>query len=50
MSLDAITGGVTVEPHFNEHLRDQAFLFAGMGSVRLPGYQENCLGPAKIVH
>ncbi len=28
----------TVEPHFNEHSRDQGFLFAGVGSVRSPGF------------
>ncbi len=27
----------TVEPHFNEHPRDQGLLFAGVGSVRSPG-------------
>ncbi len=28
----------TVEPHFNEHPRDQGFLFVGVRSVRSPGF------------
>ncbi len=28
----------TVEPHYNEHPRDQGLLFAGVGSVRSPGF------------
>ncbi len=30
----------TVEPHFNEHPWDQGFLFAGVGSVRSPGFSQ----------
>ncbi len=31
----------TVEPHFNEHPRDQGLLFAVVGSVRSPGFPLN---------
>ncbi len=38
LDLKVLCQPTTVEPHFNEHLQDQGVLFAGVGSVRSPGF------------